>query len=173
MAKHAHTTDRRTTICAVDRRSLASGLFAIVAGTGITAGAAASVADFAIPLAPPPDAELLALADRLEIARIQIGAINVGVPEPTDAEIDAAVDAMSDVCDAIIDAPRASTLAGRALKAAAAMHQLGSVFNYGQWPGRAQESAWNVLSEIAGPAYVETDVPAEKRDSWRPKRKAC
>ena len=69
MAKRAHITDRNAledTPVISGRRRFGAGLLAVVAGSGITAGAAASVAD----LVPAnPDAELVSLCaqfDRLE-----------------------------------------------------------------------------------------------------------
>lgn len=124
---------------------------------------------------PAPDAELLALAPTLRAAveecdRTETATtIPPGVP---DADFGAWVtrtgQLLLDVCWEIINAPPARTEAGRALKAAAAMHQLRFAFSGGAWDGAGEEMAWLVLSELARNAYVPAAVPEYLRARCEP-----
>ena len=138
---------------------------------GITSGFSA--------LAPNPDADLLALRPRLVAAVAEVNASEMAddhhvPPGAADKDHDAWVSRtggeLTGACWAIVDAPPAQTAAGRALKAAAAMHQLRMAYCLGGWPGDGEELAWNVLSEVAGAAYVPPSIPEHLRAGSEPER---
>ena len=137
------------------RRTLGAGLFATIIGSGITAGAAASVADL---VPSDPDAELLSLRAELTAAVADAGHSNM-IEDWSDDEMTRSANRLGDACWAIVDAPRAQTPAGLALKAAACMHQLRYSYGCAGWGGDGEEMAWNLLSELAGDAYLPVAVP--------------
>lgn len=119
---------------------------------------------------PSPDAAILSLRDEFRAAVALWIEINHRTDEILDEEMDSASYRLNDACSAIVDSPPAQIQAGRALKAAAAMHQLTAAFNEGcadDWSGIGEEMAWHVLSEIAGDEYVPT-LP----ERWAPPRRA-
>jgi len=163
MAEHTHTTSRRSAL------ALGAGAFASV---GITAGVAASAApaqtaEFRSCSTPNPDAELLAFRRRLDAAIREVsaaelthGALPPGSPyKDVDAWIGQAGDELAEVCEAIVGAEPPRTAEGRALQAAAAMHQLRFSYSHGCWPGLGEELAWDVLSALAGDVYVPPTCP--------------
>lgn len=148
-----------------------------LASIGLTAGAAASVADIA-PSPADPDAVLLGVHPDLIAAVREVnacemweGPLPVGWP---DADLDDWItrtgERLLEVCWDIVDAPPAQMAEGRALKAAAAMYQLRMVYGPGEWQGAGEEQAWLVLSELAGDVYVPPAVPEHLRQTTEPGR---
>ena len=142
------------------RQALVFGAAALVAGAGFAGSAAA---------AGSADAELFALRERLDAALREMSAVEMFDPPPGinavslayDERLTASGDELEEVCWAIVECPPAQTAEGRALKAAAAMHHLKFAFdgNGGGWSGSGEELAWNVLSDVAGAAYVPVTRP--------------
>lgn len=167
MATHAHSTPA-TTPTHSRRRALFAAASAVVMGGGISAGVAASVADYTT-LEPDPDTALLSLRPELHAA-----VLDLGWSEMTDGHSDEKLTAIADrlgaVCWDIVDAPQAQTADGRALKAAAAMYRFRDGFSHGCWSGDGEEMAWNVLSELAGDVYVPPALPERLRANNEPGR---
>ena len=139
---------------------------AAASAVGSGAGAAASVADLV-----PADADVALLALRTELlaAAVDVNFTEV-VSTVSDERIDQSRERLSNVCWEIVDADPARTPAGRALKAAAAMHQLRTEFNNGNWRSNVAAMAWDVLSEIAGPAYQPPALTERMRALCEPER---
>jgi hypothetical protein len=159
-AKSIPTTTRRT-------------LFASSAAVVMASTAAATA-----PAIASDDAELLALRPRLEAALLEVSATEMSGSETLppgrsnqdhEAWVARTGEELEEVCEAIVDAPAAATPEGRALKAAAAMHQLRFAYN-GGWPGGGEALAWDVLSELAGDAYVPVALPEPLRVNCEPRR---
>lgn len=140
---------------ATSRRSLFAATTAVVMGSGITAGIAASVADL---VPADPDAELLSLRAELDAAVGEAGFWNTATNCP-DEDLARSGLRLSDACWAIVDMPPARTPAGWALKAAASMHQFRFSYGCGGWGSDGEEMAWNVLRELARDAYQGVAVP--------------
>lgn len=151
LAKTVNITSGAETRALSSRRKLFGGAAAMVLGTGITAGVAASAADL-VPAELEPDAELLSLRSELMAAVAELGWSEIAseVPEHRLTEV---ANRLIDASWAIVDAPSAQTAAGRALKAAAAMYHLRDGFSSGEWPGCGEAIAWDALSEVAGDFY--------------------
>jgi len=164
MAKHAHTP---TPIGTPTRRSLFAAA-AAASAIGITAGAAACVADL-VPVEAEPDAALLSMRAEL-LAAVADVSLSEMVDETSDETISEAGVRLVNACWAIIQAPVAQTSAGRALKAAAAMHEHRFNFVAGRWVNDGSEMAWSVLSEIAGEVYAPVSVPERVRAMTQPGR---
>jgi hypothetical protein len=133
----------------------------------------------AAPAIASDDAELLALRPRFEAALLEVSATEMSGSETLppgrsnqdhEAWVARTGEELEEVCEAIVDAPAAATPEGRALKAAAAMHQLRFAYNGGGWPGGGEALAWDVLSELAGDAYVPVAMPEHLRVNSEPRR---
>ena len=164
-----HTLSPTSTPCSTRRVALGGALVSFAAAASavsVTAGAAASVADLV-----PVDADVALLALRTELlAAVADVSFTEMVSTVSDERVDQSRERLSNVCWEIVDADPARTPAGRALKAAAAMHQLRTEFNNGHWRSNVAAMAWDVLSEIAGPAYQPPALPERKRALCEPER---
>jgi len=136
--------------------------------SGVAAGTAASVGDL-VPVEVESDAALLSLRAELLAAVADMGWSEM-VDAISDEKLTQIGDRLRDVCWEIVEAPPAQTEAGRALKAAGAMYHLRDGFSYGRWPGSGEAMAWDVLSQIAGDAYVPPAMPERLRASCEPAR---
>ena len=168
LAKTVDTTTGAVSRAVSSRRSLFGGAAAVVLGGGVTAGAAASVADY-VPADVSPDAALLALRAELMAAVAGI-AYDENAPDWDDEEITRSGERLSVACWAIVDSPRAQTPARLALKAAASMYQLRESYNHGTWHGDGEDMAWQLLSALAGSAYIPPMLPARLIASCEPAR---
>ncbi len=153
---------------ATTRRSLFAAAGAVVMGAGITAGAAASVADL-VPVEAEPDAALLSMRAEL-LAAVADVSLSEMVDETSDEATSEAGVRLVNACWAIVRSPVPQTSAGRALKAAAAMHEHRFNFVAGRWVDDGSEMAWSVLSEIAGEVYAPVSVPERVRAMTQPAR---
>jgi len=136
--------------------------------SGVAAGTAASVADL-VPTEVDPDATLLSLRAELLAAVTDMGWSEM-VGEISDDRLTEISNRLRDVCWEIVETPPAQTAAGRALKAAGAMYRFRDGFSAGEWPGDGEAMAWDVLSQIAGDAYVPPALPERLRASCEPAR---
>jgi len=168
MANCANSTSTPT----ASRRRFGAGLLAVMAGSvitsGVAAGTAASVGDL-IPAEVEPDGALLSMRADLLAAVADVGWFEMD-DEWSDERISQAGKRLNDVCWEIVQAPPPQTAAGRALKAAGVMYQLRDGYSGGGWPGQGEAMAWDVLSQIAGDAYVSPALPERLRASCEPAR---
>lgn len=167
MATHAHSTPTSNAPPS-RRRTLFAAAGAVILGSGIAAGVAASIADHVL-VEVEPDATLLALRPDLLAAVADLGWSEM-VNEISDERITEVGKCLRSVCWEIVEAPPAQTAAGRALKAAGAMYQFRDGFNHGHWPGDGEAMAWDVLSQIAGDFYVPPAMPERIRHLCEPER---
>lgn len=168
MANHASSTNTPT----ASRRRLGAGLLSVMAGSvitsGVAAGTAASVGDL-VPADIDPDAALLSLRTELLAAVADLGWAEM-VDDVSDEKLTQISHRLRDICWEIVESPPAQTAAGRALKAAGAMYRFRDGFSAGEWPGDGEAMAWDVLSQIAGDAYVPPAMPERLRISCEPAR---
>lgn len=156
----------------MNRRSLAGAVAALVL-SGSTANASERRAGAKF----HADAALLALAPPLRATLAETSATELSdgtvPPGVSDADYDSWLSRVGEdleaICEQIVDAPAAQTAEGLALKAAAAMHQLRLSY-HGGWPGSGEWLAWDVLSEIAGEAYVPISAAEYARNNCEPGR---